>query len=89
MVSIEIVISYCDKHDRFEEFGEHLIDSISDAATRAAFHVDALQARIVVDGLMPYDELESAVITTDLGHVLASRSQTIDESATVYVGNRY
>lgn len=81
MASIEIVTFYHDEHDRFQAFGNHLVDSISDAAARAAFHVDDRQAQTVVDGLMQYDELESAAITTDLGHVLAGHSQITGESA--------
>ena len=82
MASIEIVTSYHDERERFQKFGNQLIDSISDAAARAAFHVDDRQAMIVVDGLMRYDELQSAVITTDLGHVLARRDKANDGSAT-------
>lgn len=78
---VEVVLSYHAERDRMQNFGNDLVDSFSDAAARAAFHVDRRQARSVVDGIMQYDELADVKITTDLGLVLAHRTRTVDGSS--------
>lgn len=73
--SITIVMSYDSKHSQQQQYSNQLIDSYSDAAARAAFHVDELQAEAVVDGLMQYDLLNRVTIITDRGEVLVNRSK--------------
>ena len=72
---ITIVMSYDNKHNQQHQYSNQLIDSYSDAAARAAFHVDKLQAEAVVDGLMQYDLLSRVSIITDRGEVLINRSR--------------
>ncbi|MEH6570899.1 MAG: hypothetical protein V7709_17590, partial [Halioglobus sp.] len=66
---IEIVNSYQNEHQRHEQFGFDLIESFSDTAARAAFHVDTLQAQAVVDGVMQYALFDDVRISTELGTI--------------------
>ncbi len=84
----EILTSYYSERDRLQSFGNALIDSFSDTAARAAYHVDKLQAESVVDGLMQYDELREVVITTDLGLMLARGGQSIEATPKGSLANR-
>jgi signal transduction histidine kinase len=52
------------------------VDMISSAAARAAFHVDDIQARAILEGLFRFENLEWARITTDRGVVLSERDRT-------------
>ena len=79
--AIEVIISYHDEQDRIREFGNSLIAASSDAAARAAFHIDGLQAESVVEGLMQYEVLDNVSVTTDLGVVLAEQSRMTNEAA--------
>lgn len=74
--AITIVISYDSKHNQQQQFSNQIIDSYSDAAARAAFHVDELQAEAVVDGLMQHNFLNRVSIITDRGEVLVNRSRS-------------
>ena len=71
----EILTSYLREIERQQEFSNHLIDTFSDAAARAAFHIDELQANTVIEGLMRYEVLSGATINTDLGEVLSTRTR--------------
>jgi signal transduction histidine kinase len=80
LTGTEVVSSYHAERTRLQEFGNHLIGSFHDAAARAAFHVDQLQAEAVVEGLMNFEELQYVDISTDLNAVLARRTRQHDES---------
>ena len=80
VAGVEVVRAYHDEHDRLQELGDDLIDSFIDGASRAAFHVDNLQARSVADGLMQYEMMDRVTITTELGVELANRARIVDES---------
>ena len=82
LACVEIVTSYDREYARQQQFSDHLIDTFSNAAARAAFHVDELQADTVINSLMQYDVLESASITTDLGVILATRNRAVAVTAT-------
>jgi signal transduction histidine kinase/ActR/RegA family two-component response regulator len=79
LTGTEVVSSYHGERDRLLQFGTHLIDTFEDAAARAAFHVDQLQAEAVVEGLINFDELQYVDISTDLNAVLARRTRQHDE----------
>jgi signal transduction histidine kinase len=71
---------YIDERDRLMTTQRQQIDVVSSAATRAAFHVDDIQATTILDGLFRFENLEWARITTDLGEVLAERQRAIPSS---------
>ncbi|MGI9225582.1 MAG: hybrid sensor histidine kinase/response regulator [Woeseiaceae bacterium] len=75
LTGTEIMSSYHGERARLQDFGNQLIDSFYDAAARAAFHVDRLQAEAVIEGLMKFEELQYVSISTDLDTVLARRTR--------------
>ncbi len=79
--SLEIVSSYKSERSRFQELGNELIDAFYNAAARAAFHVDRLQAESVIEGMMRFEELQYVSITTDLDTVLARRTRQFEDSS--------
>ncbi|MEH6518941.1 MAG: hybrid sensor histidine kinase/response regulator [Halioglobus sp.] len=81
---IEIFNSYQNEHQRHKQFGIDLIESFSDTAARAAFHVDKLQAQTVVDGVMQYALFDEVRISTELGTVLARQSRETKPSTIDY-----
>ncbi len=58
------------------------INMASGAASRAAFHVDKIQAKTALDGLFQFENLEWARISTDLGQIIAEHHRTVHFSYT-------
>ena len=80
LTGTEIMSSYHGERARLQAFGNQLIDSFYDAAARAAFHVDRLQAEAVIEGLMKFEELQYVSISTDLNTVLARRTRQLSDT---------
>lgn len=74
---IEIVFAYQAENERQARFVQQLGDAFAETAARAAFHVDEAQANAVLEGLMKFDTLAQARISTDLGDVLAERERPV------------
>ena len=79
---VETLQFYVGERDRLRTTLRQQVDVASSAAARAAFHVDDIQAATILDGLLHFEDLEWARISTDLGEVLAERRRTIPSSFT-------
>jgi hypothetical protein len=69
--SAEAILAYNAEKKNLTSTMNQLFESIADTSARAAYHVDRRQANAVLDGLMKFESLESAQISTDLDVVLA------------------
>jgi len=72
-----VLQSYADERRGLTKNLRQQVDMVSHATARAAFHVDEIQAKAILEGLFQFENLEWARITTDRGVVLSERSRTI------------
>ena len=75
--SAEAILAYNAEKKNLTSTMKQLFESVTDTSARAAYHVDRRQANAVLDGLMKFEFLESAQISTDLGVVLATRNRDV------------
>jgi len=78
--SVEIFLAYNSEKQRLASTMNQLFESVADTSARAAYHVDERQAEAVLDGLMKFESLESAQISTELGVTLAKSARGIESS---------
>jgi PAS domain S-box-containing protein len=74
---VEIILTYNGERQQLVSTMNQLYESVADTSARAAYHVDKHQADAVLDGLMKFNSLEHAQITTDLGVVLAQHTRIV------------
>ncbi|MGI9386875.1 MAG: hypothetical protein ACR2OX_05545, partial [Methyloligellaceae bacterium] len=84
--AIEFALAYHDERDRLVSLLNGVLGLVETVAARAAFHVDDIQAATTLDGVMRFEQIASAKITTDLGVVLAERRREIAPNITDPVG---
>ncbi len=70
---IDFMLAYRAERQRLVTFAEEVIGSVENIAARAAFHVDDIQAAASLDGVMRFEQIVFARISTDIGVVLAER----------------
>ena len=80
--TVEVVIEYNGARARLTATMNQWFESVADTSSRAAYHVDPLQAGAVLDGLMKFRSIAYATIKTDLGVTLAVRGRDVSSSAT-------
>lgn len=80
VTSVEIYTVLAAERARLVSVIDLLLDSAVDGATRAAIHVDDVQASVIVDGLIKFRNVQFAQITTDLNRVLAERRREFPSS---------
>lgn len=73
VAAIEFVLAYRAERQRVGGLTDEIVASVENVAARAAFHVDDIQATATLDGVMRFEKIEFARITTDFGVVLAER----------------
>ena len=76
--SVETFVTYKGERQRLVSAMNQLFESVADTSARAAYHVDNRQAEAALDGLMKFESLAAAQITTDLGVVLARRDRGME-----------
>ena len=76
--SVETFVTYNGERQRLVSTMNQLFESVADTSARAAYHVDKRQAEAALDGLMKFESLATAIISTDLGVVLAARNRDTD-----------
>ena len=73
---VEVAVEYQQEYERVQNFVVQLADAFRDASARSAFHVDSAQAEVVLEGLMNFEIVTMASISTDLDELLAERTRT-------------
>jgi len=82
IAAVEVVIEYHIARARLTSTINQWFESVADTSSRAAYHVDALQAGTVLDGLMKFRSIAHVAIKTDLGVTLAERERAVPFSVT-------
>jgi hypothetical protein len=82
IVAVEVVIEYQAARAKLTSTMNQWFASVADTSSRAAYHVDPLQAGAALDGLMKFRNIAYATIKTDLGVSLAERGRDFPASAT-------
>ena len=80
--AVEVVIEYHSARTRLTSTMNQWFESVADTSSRAAYHVDPLQAGAALDGLMKFRGIVDAAIKTDLGVTLAERRRDVPSSVT-------
>jgi signal transduction histidine kinase/CheY-like chemotaxis protein len=80
--AVEALIEYQDARARFTASMNQWLGSVADTSSRAAYHVDPLQADAALHGLMKFRSIAYAAIKTDLGVTLAERRRDAPSSVT-------
>ncbi|NKB54507.1 MAG: hypothetical protein GKR97_20260 [Rhizobiaceae bacterium] len=68
---VETIQLYSAERENLSNTLSQQVNMASSAASRAAFHVDKIQAETTLEGLFQFEYLEWAQISTDLGQVIA------------------
>jgi C4-dicarboxylate-specific signal transduction histidine kinase len=79
---VGIINLYDNERERLTKNLSQQISMVSRAASRAAFHVDEIQAATTLEGLLKFENLEWARISTNLGQVLAEQRRPVRSSFT-------
>jgi len=83
LISLAGIINlYNDERERLTNNLSQQISMVSSAASRAAFHIDEIQATTTLEGLLQFENLEWARISTNLGQVLAERQRPVRSAFT-------
>jgi signal transduction histidine kinase len=75
-----IVQLYANERDRIDSTLNLQLEMAATAAARATYHVDETQAKVILEGLFRFKDLEWARISTNLNEVLAERNRTAPTS---------
>lgn len=78
---VQVVLDAKRVSDELENQAEQTVTMVREAATQAAFSIDEVLARQVVDGLFALDAIQQVQITHPDGDVLASRHRPAQDAA--------
>jgi len=78
---IQVMLDYLEQDDQLNNNIEHILKAAEKPAKEAAYNLNKNVAAIIIDGLMQYSFIDSAVINSSFGEALASGIQAPDEDS--------